>query len=194
MDEKAQAEGERRVRDQLIKPLERIGLAKPTTLKVADFETMKRELCQKLAYMTNDGLAALREWVEAHPGGKDGDRFPIALKILKQARQIEQPQGGPSPLCTKVFAHALGADALAKGYAPELLKYVKAAREWPGRWTMGQVQREAAEPTRRLANIEMLLARGDAVSPEDMAFRDKRRALIRQCDEIREQGRKASAA
>jgi DNA helicase-2/ATP-dependent DNA helicase PcrA len=74
---------------------------------------MLGELRQKLAYMTPASLAVLRDWVEAHPGGKDKDRFPIGLKILNKAREVQPPESGPSPLMLKVFAHPLGQEALA---------------------------------------------------------------------------------
>jgi hypothetical protein len=194
MDEKQQAEGERRVKALLIEPLERLGLAKPSTLRKDDFAAMKRELQQKLAYMSEGGLGALREWVEAHPGGKDRDRFPIALHILKQARKIEIPDTGPSPLCLKIFAHDTGRHALEKGHAPELLRHVKAAREWPGSWTMAQIIKDADRPAARLRDIELKLSQGREVSADDQKFRTARRAIIQECEEIRAQGQSGAAA
>ena len=194
MDEKQQAAGERRVKALLIEPLERLGLAKPSTLRKDGFDDMKRELQQKLAYMTEGGLNALREWVELHPGGKEKDRFPIALHILKQANKIEIPDTGPSPLCLKIFAHDTGRVALEKGYAPELLRYVKGARDWPGNWTMAQIIRDADRPAARLRDIELKLAEGREVSPDDDKFRTARRAIIRQCEEIRAQAQSGAAA
>ena len=187
MDEKAQREGERRVQQVLIDPLEDLGLAKPSTMVKAQFEEMKRKLCQKLAYMTTEGLVELRGWCEDHPGGKDGDRFPIALKILKKAPEIEVPDTGPSPLILRIFRSDLGREALAKGYAPELLAYVRKAREWPGMWTLSKIKDEADNPARRLADVEMRMARGDEMSPDDLQFRNLRRAALRNCEAISEQ-------
>lgn len=194
MNEKDQAKGERRVQQILIDPLEGVGLTKPSAMRKAQFDLMKRGLCQKLAYMSDRGLTALREWSEAHPGGKDRDRFPIALKILQQARAIELPDTGPSPLMISVFSHGVGQTALEKGYAPELLKHLRSSREFPGAWTISKIREAADDPMRRLQSIEARLSRGEPVSSDGKAFRDTRRVAIRKCEEIAELGRKGSAA
>jgi len=194
MDEKQQAAGEARVQEMLITPLEALGLARPSTLTKAQFVVMLAELRQKLAYMTPGSLAVLRDWVEAHPGGRDKDRFPIGLKILNKARAIQPPESGPSPLMLKVFAHALGQEALAGGWAPELLRYLRGAREWPGRYTVSQIRNEADQPARRLADIEMRAGRGVQLSPEDEGFRARRVEALHKCRDIAEQARQGAAA
>ena len=194
MDVKEQALGEQRVQAMLIAPLEALGLTKPSTLTKAQYGVMLTELRQKLAYMTPGNLAVLRDWVEAHPGGKDKDRFPIGLKILNKAREIQPPVSGPSPLMLKVFGHQLGQEALAGGWAPELLRYLRGAREWPGRYTVSQIRREADEPVRRLADIEMRAGRGDRLSLEDETFRDKRQRALRECQGIADQARQGVSA
>jgi hypothetical protein len=194
MEAKEQSEGEKRVEAVLIAPLEALGLARPTTATLAKFEGQKNELRQKLAYMTERGLIELREWVEAHPAGKDADRFPIPLKILKKAREIEVPDTGPSPLMLKVFAHATGQEAIQKGWAPELLKFIKVAREWPGAWSLSKLRAEADNPTRRLEDIELRMSRGEQIPPEELAFRDRRLAALRRCQDIADQARAGQAA
>lgn len=131
--------------------------------------------------------------VEAHPAGKEGDRFPIALKILTKAREIEVPDTGPSPLMLKIFAHATGQEAIEKGWAPELLKYVKVAREWPGAWTLSKIKSEADDPVRRLEDIELKMSRDDPVSSGDLGFRDRRLAALRKCQGIADQARSGQA-
>ncbi|MFP3382650.1 hypothetical protein [Tritonibacter sp. SIMBA_163] len=194
MDEKQQAAGEKRVQDMLITPLEALGLARPSTLTKAQFAVMLAEMRQKLAYMTPGSLAVLRDWVEAHPGGRDKDRFPIGLKILNKARAIQSPESGPSPLMIKVFGHALGQEALAGGWAPELLRYLRGAREWPGRYTITQIRNEADEAVRRMADIEMRLGRGDRLSVEDESFRARRSEALQKCREITDQAQRGTAA
>ena len=155
MEAKEQSEGEKRVEAVLIAPLEALGLARPTTATLAKFEGQKNELRQKLAYMTEAGLIELREWVEAHPAGKDADRFPIPLKILQRAHKIETPETGPSPFILKVFAtHHLVPEALAKGWAPELLRQVTAERGvWPGDWTCSKLRTAGIDHARRQADV-----------------------------------------
>ena len=176
MDAKEQAAGEARVQDLLITPLEALGLARPSTLTKAQFAVM------------------LGDWVEAHPGGKDKDRFPIGLKILNKAREIQPPESGPSPLTLKVFGHALGQEALAGGWAPELLRYLRGAREWPGRYTVTQIRNEADGAVRRMADIEMRAGRGDRLSIEDESFRVRRSEALQKCREIADQAQRGAAA
>jgi hypothetical protein len=196
MDAKEQSEGEKRVEAVLIAPLEALGLARPTTATIAKFEGQKNELRQKLAYMTERGLIELREWVEAHPAGKDADRFPIPLKILKKAREIETPETGPSPFILKVFAtHHLVPEALAKGWAPELLRQVTAERGiWPGDWTCSRLRTAGIDHARRLEDIELRMSRGEQIPPEEVAFRDRRLAALRRCQDIADQARAGQAA
>ena len=194
MDAKEQAAGEARVQDVLITPLEALGLARPSTLTKAQFAVMLSELRQKLAYMSPASLAVLRDWVEAHPGGKDKDRFPIGLKILNKAREIQPPESGPSPLMLKVFGHALGQEALAGGWAPELLRYLRGVREWPGPYTITQIRNEADGAVRRMADIAMRAGRGDHLSAEDTRFRARRSEALQKCREIADQAQRGAAA
>ncbi|MDE4302864.1 hypothetical protein PXK30_05240 [Phaeobacter gallaeciensis] len=194
MDAKEQAAGENRVQEILIAPLEALGLARPSTSTLAKFEVMKKELRQKLAYMSEDGLTELREWIEAHPEGKNKDRFPIALKILAKARKLEAPDTGPSPLMLNVFRDELGLRAIRQGWAPELLAFIKGARDFPGPWSQTKIREQADDPVRRLEDIEMRLARGDAISAEEDRFRLQRRAALQTCQDIADQARRKGAA
>ena len=194
MDAKEQAAGEKRVQEILIAPLEALGLARPSTSTLAKFEIMKKELRQKLAYMSEDGLTELREWIEAHPEGKNKDRFPIALKILAKAREKEVPDTGPSRLMLNVFRDELGLRAIRQGWAPELLAFIKGARDFPGPWSQTKIREQADDPVRRLEDIEMRLARGDAISAEEDRFRLQRRAALQTCQDIADQARRKGAA
>lgn len=192
MDSAAQKAGEVRVQEKLIDPLIRLGLAKPSTLTVAQFSDMLCGLCQYLAYMTADNLSELVDKVSANPGGKDRDRFPIANKILPWARDIAEPDHGPSPLMLKVFAHRDGHEALDKGWAPELLAHIRAARKWPGAYALSQIRDGASGAVRRLEDIEMRLSRGDAVPKNDADWRNKRRVALRKCQDIADAARVAT--
>ncbi|MBY6135051.1 hypothetical protein KUV61_04375 [Nocardioides marinus] len=189
MNGKEQAAGEKRVQELLIAPLEALGLTKPGTMRKEQFETMKKELRQMLAYMKPANLQLLCEWCEGHPGGKDRDRFPIALHILKEARRIEPPETGPSPLMLEVFGRSLGQEAIAKGWAPELLTWLKGNRAWPGNYTVSQIKAAADDPVRRLEDIEARMARGRAVTAEEVAFRDRRRVALQKCRDIADEAR-----
>ncbi|WP_241525936.1 hypothetical protein [Pseudophaeobacter leonis] len=170
MDAKEQAEGERRVKEQL----KRLGLAKPSSLTVAQFDAMVADLSGKLAYMSPLNLQALAEQVANMPGGKERDRFPIAAKILGWAAEIQPPADDASPLFRAVFAHALGQRALVEGWAPELLGELRRARVWPRDYDLRLVQERAAEARRRIARLNEQLRRGDVLSSQDRTFRQRR--------------------
>ncbi len=184
MDSAEQAEGEKRVMRVLVEPLKRRGLAKPTTLNAAGFEDMVQDMCARLAYMSDASLAALEEQVAANPGGKDRDRFPIANLILSWAADIQPPGDGASPLIRAVFGHQVGREALAEGWAPELLYELKKTRRWPGSWVLKTIREGAGDAIRRLRDLDARLARGEELAPADRDWRDRRIAALRRCGEI----------
>ena len=191
MDAKEQQEGEKRVRQYLITPLEDLGLGRPTTTNKAQFERMKEKTCQGLAWMTKADLEELCGWCQLHPGGPRRDRFPIGNVILQEAQKYRGPQSGrsPSPLFRNVFADQLGEEAIRVGWAPELLKWLRALpfgkREWPGRWTVSQLKKDADDAVRRWSDLEMKAGRGDVLSSEDLDWLDRRRAALKECKDVR---------
>lgn len=188
MDQKA---GEAQVRDRLIEPLLRRGLARPSSLTREGFDLMLQDLCQRLAYMTPLNLDALAEQVAANPAGKDRDRLPIGNTILEWAAQIQPPDAGASPLMRAVFRHAVGREALAQGWAPELLAQLRRDRRWPGSFALTQVRQAGLDAAQRLADIEMRLARDGEVRTDEAEFRQHRRALIARCSDIARDGGQA---
>ena len=186
MDSATQADGEKRVKRMLVEPLLRRGLVKPTGMTKASFEEMIEELCAKLAYMTDENLAALEEHAASLPGGKDKDRFPIGNRILEWAGEIQQPGDDASPLIRAVFAHGIGKDAITEGWAPELLKRLREKRVWPGSYALKMVREEADGNVRRLTIMEERLANGSELTPEETRWRDRRKVVIAKCREISE--------
>lgn len=188
MDSAEQATGEKRVRNVLVEPLLRRGLAKPPSLTKAQFDDMVADLCARLAYMNDANLMALEEQVASNPGGKDRDRLPIANRILEWAAQIQPPGDDASPLIRAVFANQLGLDALAGGWAPELLAELRQTRRWPGAWSVKTVKDKAEGPVRQLRELEARLARGDILDPAEDQWRARRLALIAKCQRIADLG------
>jgi hypothetical protein len=184
MDKTAQAEGEARVKALLIEPLENRGLAKPAGLARAEFEKMKASLCAKLAYLSDLSLQALEEVAAASPGGKDRDRFPIANTILAQAAVIQPPADDASPLIRAVFAAQLGRDAIAGGWAPELLADLRRNRRWPGSYAVDQIKASADDAARQLIRMEEGLAHGGELTPSEAAWRSRRLAALDKCRAI----------
>lgn len=191
MDDAAQRDGERRVREVLIAPLLALGLTKPASMRKAQFETMLRTLEQTLAHMGGEDLVELRERAAAHPGGKERDRFPLALNILAWAKEVKTPErGDASPFIRRVMSSDVGRAALERGYAPELLVHIRARRgEWPGAWTVSQLRAKAEGAVRRFDDLRMRQERGEALGAEDQAFVRMRAAQIAECRQIRESNR-----
>ncbi len=194
MDAKEQADGEKRVMTLVFTQLEDLGLGRPTTTTKAGYEKMKQTVCQCLAGVEAAALAELCDWAQAHPGGPNKDRVPIGLKLLERAREISPPdtKAAPSPLMQSIFRADLGRRAIREGWSVELLKWVRARpageRKWPGGYTQDQIKQQAYEPRRRLGDIELRLSEGRAVSDDEAAFRDRRLAALRECEDIAAQG------
>ncbi len=170
------------MRDLLVEPLLRRGLVKPGAMTKAQFEEMLADLAKRLAYMSGPNLAALEEMVAAQPGGKDRDRFPIANAILKAAAQIQPPADDASPLIRAVFAHAVGRQALAEGWAPELLDDLRHNRRWPRSYALGQIRQAAGEALRRHAHLAG--AGPGQLSPAEAAWLRDREARLAHCRSI----------
>ena len=194
MNSEDQAAGEKRVQEILIDPCLKLGMTKHSTLTKAAFEEMLKSLRQMLSYMTADNLIDLRDKVQANPAGPDRDRFPKSITILPWAHGFQEPVAGPSPLIRKVMTGDVGKEALANGWAPELLDYVKADRKWPKAYSQSLIKRSADNPMRRLEDIELRLSRNDHVTPEECAFRSLRRAAIQRCQDIADLAHTESAA
>jgi len=188
MDEQAQKAGEARVRELLIEPLQRLGLTRPASMKQAVFDDMQHEICKRLAYMTADGLGALAEDMAGRGGGKERDRFPLAVRVLERALVIEKPPGNDAgPLVRKVFAGGTGERALRDGWGPELMVWVTSEWKWPGEYVLSKIA-EGARPKVREHERLVALARSDALLPVDQAVMDRRLALIARCENARALG------
>jgi len=188
MDSAAQADGEKRVKQFLIEPLQLRGLAKPTTLTKVQFDDMVKDLCARLAYMTDLNLQALEDQCAGNAGGKGKDRFPIANHILDWAGQIQSPEGDGSPLIRAVFSQSLGLDALTQGWAPELLSELKQSRRWPKPFVVRLIRDRAENAIRQMRSVEERLARGTDVPPNEADWRNRRLAIIRRCQAIADLG------
>ncbi len=188
MDEQAQKDGEKRVQALLVDQLERMGLMRPARMTKAQFVAMQGEVCQRLAYMSEDGLGALAEDMAGRGGGKERDHFPLAPRILERAMHIEPPQAGASPLVRKVFAARLGQEALARGFAPELMRWLRANRQWPTSYVVKGIEDGARDNLRRAEDLRMGLERGRDLSAGDRAWLDARQAEIARCSNARDLG------
>lgn len=189
MDRTEQAAGEKRVRQLLIEPLELRGLMRPSGMTKVNYEKMCHRLCQMLAYMAGEKLASLEEEVAAKAEGKNRDRMPIANKILGWAALHQKPEECTSQLMRNVFSHAVGAEAISEGWAPELLQWLHEKRSWPTGYVISKIKENADAPHRRLTIIEENLGYGRAPGPEDAVFRAHRLAAMEKCRRLADLGR-----
>ncbi|RBO54048.1 hypothetical protein DSD19_06185 [Rhodovulum sp. BSW8] len=181
MDARDQKAGEDRVRRLLVKPLLVRGLVKPGHMKVPEFEEMLDGLCAKLAYMSDLDLAALEEEMAARPGGKDKDRFPIANEILAKASDMCAPPVGDSPLIRKVMGHAVGQRAIAEGWAPELLDWLRDNRRWPGDFVLSQIKQNSGPALRRIEDLTARKQREGEVAPAEDQWLKHRQEITDRC-------------
>jgi hypothetical protein len=184
VDSKSQALGEKRVREVLIEPLVRLGLAKPSTLTKVQFEAMQKEICAKLAHMTALNLTALADQVAGNPGGKDRDRFPIATTILSWAAQMQPPSDDGSPLVRAVFAASIGQEAIRDGWSPELLFRVKRDRRWPNKFVVSEVMSSGVRNAEKYHELSAAEDRGEPLSDDHLDWLERRRMSLKKCAEI----------
>jgi hypothetical protein len=177
--------GQERVLDILIRPLERLGLARPKGTPVAAFEDMKRELCARLWRLHEGALQELCEWVIEHPEAK-ANRFPPAAAILAEAKPMLPPAWPPSDRMVKIFRHAIGAAALRDGWAPELFRRFVGRNDFPNDFSAGMALKAAGPQLEKMKGLDAKVAAGHALTPEEARWRDGRLNLIAHCERIRD--------
>ncbi|MBE3637478.1 hypothetical protein [Mangrovicoccus algicola] len=188
MERQEQEAGERRVRAILVEPLIRRGLKRPSDSKVAVFEEGLREMCQKLAYMSELNLAGLAEEISARPGGRNQDQFWQINRILNRAAEIEPPSDSASPLLRAVFSNELGRSALRDGWAPELRKIVRDERRWPMEFAVMKAREAGAQNQRRMEVLARRVAQGLSIDPDDAVFLRRRQEVQARCEALAGEG------
>ncbi len=191
MDSAEQAEGQKKVRRLLVDPLQRRGLVKPSAMTKDQFGDMLDDLCARLAYMSETNLAALEEEAATMASGKAKDRFPIAQHILDRAGRYQHPPDDASPLIRAVFAHPLGQDAIAQGWAPELLREVRKSRRWPNDYVLAKCRESADQPVRRAQRLQDFRAKGQGLTEDESTWLQQRRDVVAKCQRIAALGQMA---
>lgn len=189
MDSIEQAAGEKRVRDTLFAPLERLGMTRPSGMKVAGFEDMKSEICAKLAYMSEADLASLGEQIQSNPAGPAKDRFPSGPLILKWAADISPPSDSASPLLRNVFASAIGRQAMAEDWGPELRLWLKKNRQWPKDFMVKMIRDQALDGSNRMRRLKRKLEQGERLSDADARWYAGRERAREACEQIVQLGK-----
>ena len=196
MDDAEQKQGEERVMRCLVQPLRDLGLGVPSGMNRGEFDRMIKTICAKLARMTEEELVDLREWALKHPGGRNRNQFPRALDLLKHAAVVAPPDlSDASPYIRRLMIAREGNEAMAGGFGPEFLAYLRENRaEQPGRWTMSKIRAAADDARRRFEDIEFRIRNSRAVTEAEESFRAERLEKIAECHRIRDLARQGDAA
>jgi hypothetical protein len=191
MDSDGQKVGEERVKERLVQRLDRLGLARPSGVAASAWDAARAEIAARLAYMSADALDGLAEEVEAQAGAQARGgvaRWPAPVHLLARAAVIEPPPVADSPLIRRLFAHPDGQRAVLAGWGPELLAWVRKARQWPGQYQLSQIEAEAAPSVRRLADLELRGARGEDLRADEADWVARRRAAMARCLDLSRSG------
>lgn len=194
MNSAEQVAGEQRVQEHLIAPLQGLGLARPSGMKVDGYTDMLNTIKKKLAYMTALNLQALVVEAMTRIERKGNGRFPMAVDLLVWAAGIQQPSDDGSPLIRAVFAASIGQLAIDEDWAPELLRYVRKVRVWPTPVALREIKQQAAEARRRLEKQGDTLRYGADLTEEEQSFRNNRHAAALKCARIYELARSEKMA
>lgn len=122
-----------RVRKLLIEPLEAMGLRRKRNVRAEDHAKAVERLVEALAYMSPDGLAALRSVVERLADGPLRNEWPPELVVKRFAWGIEQPPPRTDRLVTSYMRSAAGKRAWEECpfLASELVRYLLRWRRPP---------------------------------------------------------------
>jgi len=186
MNSAEQAAGEQRVQEHLIAPLQGLGLARPSGIKVNDYADMISVIKKKLSYMTALNLQALAVEATTRVERKGNGRFPVAVDLLVWAAGIQQPSDDASPLIRAVFAGTVGQQAINEDWAPELLRHIRKARVWPTPVALREIKHQAQEARGRLEQLNDSLQYGETLTAADQRFHDSRNSAVLKCARIYE--------
>jgi hypothetical protein len=189
MNEQEQKAGEGRVVAMLIDKLDACGFVRPGRMTTEQFAAMRREICQRLAYMSDLSLAALAEVMEHRGSGADRNGFPILPAVMAEAKRVQEPPEDASPFIRRVFAHRDGETALREGWAPELLRHVRDNRgTWPASFVLARLADDARPAIRRMFDLERQLAEGCVLRADDEDWHRRRAAATARAQSARDLG------
>ena len=160
--------GRARVRRLLVVPLQLDGLKRRTGrgLTAEDHDAFLVKLCDRLQYMTDDGLRVLGESVLHLAEGKDRSVWPTFATVWNTAVRIEAPPDDERHIMTTWLRSIEGPHARAGGYLVELHAWLRRYGIPPSAFAMERLRAEADERRRRHARFRRLAERGEASGAE----------------------------
>lgn len=158
--------GKERVREHLIEPLKALGLKRKRSTTVADHEAGLDSVVNRLAYMREENLIALREVALGMAGGKAKNEWPAPALFINQAKLLQVPPPSDSPMVTSYMRSAAGRRAREGSYHVELYLELKAGRVPSSEWAMNRIREQARDNRRRVVLVSERQERGSAVESD----------------------------
>lgn len=168
MEGEALKEGKARVRSILIDPLIAQGMSRGRMTLMQEREFLN-SIEARLAYMSEENLAALGETVAALAKGKLQNQWPTEITICNWARRLQVPPAGASRLVRSMLQSAAGERAQIEGHLTELMLHLKKYGAPPNDYGWSMIRQKADENKGRMARIEREQQVGSA-SPSDLAW------------------------
>jgi len=158
-----------RVRRLLVTPLHEAGFRRARGVTVEKQEAELASLCDHLAYLSDDGLRALRDLLLPKGQGKDHDIWPSKAMVIGHAEAIE-----PRPIeelegLLRWFRSRAGPQARAEGTLVESYRYFQRYKVPPSRVGL-MIRREAEANRDKLRLVEDRMAR-EVASPSELGWR-----------------------
>ena len=155
----------KRVDEMLIEPIKAMGMRKQHRFRVEDQAAFLEKLRSRLAYLSAEGLAALRPIVEGAAMGARKNVWPDLVSIVNWAKSIEAVPDVESEMITSYMASAAGRRAWER--APELAMALHGFMRRCGRppndyaW-QHDLDKSATEMRRRVLRVRELIMSGKA--------------------------------
>lgn len=169
-----------RVRRLLIDPLKADGFRFPKGVNAEDAKTRLDRLADDLAYMTDDGLSALRVSMRTKGEGAARCFWPMPATVLGLAESFQSRPLAELPQLLRWFASAAGGAALlGDRLAAEYWFWNQNKRPPVKPMDKKVVDQKAAEWRRRVELAEDRLARGHSIPEDDARWLDWYRGRVK---------------
>lgn len=184
-----------RVRRLLIAPLAEDGMRFKHGTPPEKQRSLLDRVADDLAYMSDDGLIALREWMRCHGEGAERCFWPSPVGIISAAERFEQRPLEELPASRRWFASAAGRAAL-KGnrLVAEYRFWQKYKRPPTDPRDQEAVARRAAEWASKAERIQDRIGRGLPPLHDDAGWLDWYNAQHERARALVEAGKNGEAA
>ena len=159
--------GRAMVRALLIDPLDLAGLTRPRGVTTDTHRARMAQLAERLAYMSPDNLATLRDVIQSHaasPAG--GNAWPAPVVVEGWAQGLQARPMRSSDIIRSWLASVEGPPALAAGYHVQLFRFLRRRMLPPSDYDKRMIREQADRDRRTQAVYAERLAHGVATPDE----------------------------